>query len=79
MTAKYGHKMPLASPLTEETADCGATSVDQRQLLITYLEYVVADVAQIDPTSASLLLMAIANLETGPDSGDMVQPYQPLQ
>ncbi len=39
------------------------TSVDDRQLLIAYLEYAVTDVAALDTTSASLLKLAIAHLK----------------
>lgn len=45
-------------------------SVDDRQLLVAYLKYVVEDVAQINETSALLLQMAIADLEGKEPGGE---------
>ena len=72
MTEKETHD--AQPPATEQAFGCNEKRDDQRELLVTYLRYVVAEVAQINATSASLLLMAIADLEGKRQGCNPLQP-----
>jgi hypothetical protein len=64
----------LMREIIEEASDRETAAADDRKLLVAYLKYAVADVAQINETSALLLQMAIADLESQQPGGEGPPP-----